>query len=139
MKTCLIIFMFFVSLNFAQINNEKWVAVSGKNNILINTNGLEKFKGNDIYVWVIENHSPAINIESVKGDIFKSKTYYLINKESQMYSFLEKIFYDQDNNVLKSFSYKRNMEIEKFKYNYPILKDSDMEKILNKCLEFASN
>ncbi|MGD8779473.1 MAG: hypothetical protein PVH88_11005 [Ignavibacteria bacterium] len=139
MKTFVTIFILFISFIFAQSGDENWVHVSVVKNILINTNGLDRFQDKDIYVWVMENHSPPLKIESVKGDIYKSKTYYLFNKETRMYSFLEKIYYDEKNNVLKSFSYKRNMDVENFKYNYPVLENSDMEKILNKCLEYTAN
>lgn len=139
MKIFLTVALLFITVINAQSTKENWVSVSDKNDILINASGLEKFQGEDIYVWVIESHSSPITIESVKGDIFKTKTYYLFNKDSKKYSFLEKIYYDEKGNVLKSFSYKRNMAIESYKYNYPILENSDMEKIFNKCLEFTSN
>lgn len=48
---------------------------------------------------------------------------------------MEVIYYDSRNNVAADFSYKRNMDNAKYKYNYPIIEGSSMDKVLNLVLK----
>lgn len=102
----------------------------------VDVSKVSKFKGTDFYTWVLEEHNPPINLESVRGDIYKTKTYYLFNKELKRYSILEVIYYDEKDNVLNSFSYKHNSDITEYKYAFPLNEGSVMEKVYNKCLQF---
>lgn len=124
----------FLSLSvFAQLNNE-WELVSSSNSstTYLNTKDVSSFKGGDIYVWVMEKYNFPIIIESVGGKIYKSKTYYLFSQEYLRYSMLQIIYYDEDDNVLKSFDYNRKTDIPAYKYNYPIMQGSTEEVIFQK-------
>jgi len=117
----------------AQSLSEEWVSIKYNNSdkILIDVSNLSSFKGNIFYVWSMEFHYPPIEVEAVDDDVYRTKTFYLINKEIKRYSIIEVIYYDEDDNVMKSFSYKRDSTIEKYQYNFPILPGSEMESLLS--------
>lgn len=137
MRYILIVF-FIAAACFAQSNDDNWISIESVNpgNVYFNTKGLENFKGSDFYVWVLEEHAAPITVESVNGKISKTKTYYLFNKELKKYSFIEIYYYDNEDNVIKSFSYRRDTEVENYKYNYPVLEDSDLGKVFSKAVEY---
>ncbi len=142
MKTFFSIIAIFVLFSFpinAQSYDENWVLIDGieSQTIYLNTAGLNLFKSDDIYFWTIEKHDPPLIIESVDGKIAKTKTYYLVNKKLKKYSIMEITYYDSNDNVLANYSYKRNMDNEKYKYNYPILDDSQMQIIFDKVLSIV--
>jgi len=140
MYSIIIFLSFFFSsiLIHAQSETDKWVKVEGlqAQRLSVDVTGLEKFKGDDFYVNALEEHNPPLIMETVDGKIYKTKTYYLISKKLLKYSLLNITYYDLEDNVLKNYSYQTNSEIEDYKYNYPILPDSDVEMILNTCLKY---
>jgi len=97
---------------------------------------LSGFQDDEIYVWTLEEMNSAITMEEVNGDIYKIKTYYHINKKLFRYGVVQIIYYDKNNNVLKSYNYNRDTENPNFIYNFPIIQNSDAYKILAKCLEY---
>jgi hypothetical protein len=121
----------------AQSEKDNWILVddNSSSRTYINTVGLEVFQGEDIYVWAMEENDPQIEIEGINAKIYKTKTYYLLNKNLKRYSMLQVIYYDTKNNVIKSYSYERKTDNPDFKYSSPILIDSVVEKILLKCNE----
>ncbi|MDZ7763862.1 MAG: hypothetical protein U5K00_05480 [Melioribacteraceae bacterium] len=123
-------------ITFAQLDSN-WVLVSsaGNSTTYMETKDLNSFRGDDIYVWVMEKHNPPIIIESVDGRIYKTKTYYLINKRLQRYSLLQIIYYNENDDVLKSFSYNRKTNISNYQYNFPVMRGSNEEVILQKIFE----
>jgi len=135
--TYLITFCF----SFAQTIKENWVPVSMEKDraMYINVAGLSSFMGDEIFVWSLQEMNSPMTMEEVNGDIYKVRTYYHINKEINRYSILQIIFYDEKDNVLKNYSYERNSEIPEFKYNSPIIKNTEVAKILTKCLEFIDS
>ncbi len=128
-----------LSLN-AQTDSSKWVLVKSgiKTKISVNENGLQSFKGDDFYAWVKEEFKEPFSIEDIDKEIYKTKTYYLFSKPLKRYSILQIIFYDEDGNVIKSYSYDRTSDDIDYKFNYPIIQDSDEELIFNKCLELIN-
>ncbi len=122
----------------AQESKENWVAVDIENqgSLFINVSGLSNFTGDDIYVWSLTETKEPITIDGVDGNIYKTKMYYLINKNLRRYSILQVMYFDENDNILKSYSYDHNTDNPDFKYSTPIMKDSDIEKIFLKCLEF---
>ena len=129
-----------VLLLHAQETSKNWVPVSiEKDNALyINLSGLSVYRGEEIYVWSLQEMSTPIKMEEVDGAIYKIRTYYHINKETKRYSIIQIIYYDEKNNVLKQYNYEHKSDIPEFKFNYPILNNSDMNKILSKCLEYVN-
>lgn len=111
------------------------VVTEGSEKVYINAVGVENFTGEDIFVWAITEHSTPITIESIESKISKTKTYYLLNKILMKYSILFIIYYDDANNVLASYDYNRNTNVEAYQYNYPIWDSSAELAILNKCNE----
>jgi hypothetical protein len=45
---------------------------------------------------------------------------------------LQIIYYDANDNVLKSFDYNRNTNIPSYQYNFPVMRGTTEEVILNK-------
>lgn len=125
----------------AQTTSENWVSVSIENekSLYINVTGLSEFQGNEIYVWSLEEVNPPLTMEEVNGDIYKIKTYYHIDKELFRYGIMQIIYYDKNNNVMKHYNYNRTTEDPEFIYNYPIIKNSDVYKILEKCSEYITS
>lgn len=130
-----------ITLISAQNNSGRWEAIydAGGQSLYIDVEDLSKFTGEDVYVWSRQKYSIPIVIETIEEKIHYALTYYLINKRLQRYSMLEVIYYDKEFNVLKSFSYNRNSKNEGYQYNYPIIKGSDVELILKKCMEYIPN
>lgn len=134
--------LFFLILNifpkniFSQDIKENWLPTNTKDNskVFINASNII-FSKDDIYVWVLEENDPPIKIEMVNKDIYKTKTYFLLNKKIKRYSILQIIFYDKNNNVIKSYSYEHEFNNENFKYSSPILEGSNIECVLLKCIE----
>lgn len=124
----------------AQSDKENWILldVNYPNKIYLNSAGVDVFKGDDIFVWVMEENIPPLMVEGISTKIYKTKTYYLLNKEFKRYSILQVIYYDSKNNVIKSYSYERKTDNPDFKYSSPILIDSVVEKILLKCNEIIN-
>lgn len=132
-----IILLVLVTSLFAQENKVEWEPVynEGTDRVFIDISGVEKFSGEDIYVWSITEHSIPILIEGIKDKIYRTNTYYLFNTRLNKYSILYIIYYDENKNVLASFDYGRNSKIEVYQYNYPILDKSIEKTILDKCVE----
>lgn len=138
----ILIFFSIIALKInAQTIKENWVPVNtnNSNKIFINTIGLENFKDNDIYVWILEENDPPIIMEGIDAKIYKTKTYFLLNKYIKRYSILQIIFYDAKNNVIKSYNYSRNTDNPDFKYSSPILEGSNVSLVLLKCVEINSS
>jgi len=126
-------------LAFAQ--SENWIPVYSDEDksAYINVTGLNAYQEGDIFVWIQEEYSNALQMEEIDEKIYKVKSYYMISKELKRYSLLDVIYYDEDSNVVKSYSYEHKYDKPEFKYSSPILKNTDMEKILAKCLEVIGN
>mgnify|MGYP001347558381 CR=1 FL=1 len=137
----LVLFLLGYSTVFSQSLEENWVPIDKieSQSLFLNTTGLKFFKDDDVYFWVLEKHEPPLVIESVDGKIAQTKTYYLVSKKLKKYSIMDVIYYDTKDNVLANYSYKRNMENEKYKYNYPIIDDSYMSIIFNEVLKYVGN
>ncbi len=139
----LIVFGLLFSSNLisAQDISENWVPVDSleSETVFINTEGLTMFKDDDFYFWTLEKHDLPLVIESIDSKVYKTKTYYLANKKLRKYSIMEIIYFDNKGNVAADYSYKRNMDNAKVKYNYPIIEGSSMEKIFNTCLTYMNS
>ncbi len=135
-----LIFILLISNITAQGSKANWVPVDieGQDKVFVDLAGIENFSGEDIYVWTLTEHSIPIVIESIDDKIFKTNTYYLLNTRLNKYSLLYVIYYDFSGNVLESFNYGRDTEVEIYQYNYPIWEGSLEEKILNMCLKYIS-
>ncbi len=125
-------------INFAQ---NKWVLIyEGKTrNIFIDINGLDKFSGDDFYVWAQVVNSSPVNIEGIANNVSKVRTYYHFNKKLFRYSMLIIIYYDKHDNVLKSFNYRIKSKIKDYQYNFPIIVGSDEQKIFNASMGIIYN
>jgi len=125
------------SVSFAQNLTENWIPVSSEEGRItyINVTGLASFKDEDIYVWSLQEFNPAVVMDEEVGEVYKVKSYYLFNKEQKRYSIMQIILYGDNDNVLKSFNYDRNMDLPEFKYSQPIITNSDADKIFMKCIE----
>ncbi len=141
MRKILIILFVFTSIILSQKMKENWMPVitNGSDKVYIDIAGLENFTGDDIFVWTLTEHSTPITIESIDSKISKTKSYYLFNKRLMKYSILYIIYYDDANNVLASYDYNRNTDVEVYQYNYPIWENTVEYAILEKCLEIINS
>ncbi|MCZ7601397.1 MAG: hypothetical protein M5R37_00895 [Melioribacteraceae bacterium] len=139
MKKLLLLLVIFISLNAQSEDEWELITRSGHSITYMEKRDLSGFKGNDVYVWVMEKHNPPIIIESVDGRIYKTKTYYLFSKEYQRYSMMQIIYYDEKDNVLKSFDYSRKTDIPTYKYNFPIMRGSTEEVIFQKIVKLTGD
>ncbi len=127
--------LFVSTLAFAQTENWVLVIAEDDKSVYLNSVGLNIYQEGDIFVWVKEEYSKAIRMEEIDEKIFLVKSFYIINRELLKYSLMEVIYYDQDKNVIKNYSYNRNYDNPQYKYSSPIISNSDMEKVLVKCEE----
>ncbi len=139
MKKLLLLLVIFICLNAQSEDEWELITRSGHSVTYMEKRDLSGFKGNDVYVWVMEKHNPPIIIESVDGRIYKTKTYYLFSKEYQRYSMMQIIYYDEKDNVLKSFDYSRKTDIPTYKYNFPIMRGSTEEVIFQKIVKLTGD
>lgn len=140
LKIILFVFFFISHSNLsAQTTNDQWIFVcaADANKQFIDSASLTKTNG-DIFVWIKEEFSKPLQLEGIPNDIFISKTFYLFNSMKNKYSIIQVIYYDENENVLKSYSYERSEEIPDIKYSSPIIKNSSEEEILKTCLELLN-
>lgn len=132
---CFILAFIFASNIYSQ---EKWVPVYDTNGqkLYIDVDGLNIYRGDEFYIWTLETHDPLLTIESVKAKIYKTKTYYHINKKLNKYNLVEIIYYDKNNNVLANFNYKDIPKIKNNSFNYPILPGSQLELVSKTCEKY---
>jgi hypothetical protein len=140
-KNILSVIIFVVALSYicqAQDIKENWVAISITESeaLYISVTGISIYTGDDIYVWALQETKDPLTMDEIDSDIYKTKTYYLINKVLMRYSIVQVMFFDKNDNILKSYSYDHNMDNPEFKYSTPIVHGSDVERILAKCLEY---
>ncbi len=90
-----------------------------------------KENGDEIYVWIMQTHIPPLNIESVNEKIFKSKTYYVFNKQLLRYGLLKIVYFNAKGEKIREFDYGTNTDIADYKYSYPIFENSLEKKILD--------
>ncbi len=132
-----IIIMFVIiicSNSSAQIIEESWAPVSFHGNLVyVDLKNIDSFQADDIYVWTIENLKSPLEMEDVDKDIYRTKTYYLINKKIKRYSLVEILYYDEDNNVIKDFNYEVSTDDPELRYSYPILDGSLVDLVLQRC------
>ena len=142
MRSIFFIYFFFITINLlhAQMASDNWVPVSIEEDrsLFVNVSGLSSFTGDEIFVWSLQEMDPPMTMEEVNGDIYKVRTYYHINREINRYSIKQIIFYDEKDNVLKQYSYDHKSDKPEFKFNYPIIRNSEVDKILSKCLQYMS-
>ena len=139
--TLLFLTGFSINITAQEGSSENWVLIKrdANSSLYLNVNGLEDLQGNDIFIWTREYYDPPKIIETINGKIYSSKTNYLINREIKKYSILQITYYDESNNIIKDFIYDRKSDIEEYKYNYPIMLDSDMDLIFEECLKYFWN
>ncbi|AFN76036.1 hypothetical protein MROS_2806 [Melioribacter roseus P3M-2] len=128
----ILVYIIQIILPLFQSDSENWVPVENyrEGKLYVDASSLKKFD-DDYYVWVLEEHDPPVKIESIDKKIYKTKTYFVINKPSKRYSIIQIIFYDINNNVLKSYSYNIS---EQVKYTSPILEGSKIESVMIQCI-----
>ena len=135
-------YIFFFTLKYqAQTASENWIPVSIEKDIslFINVTGISNYSLEDLYIWSLQEMDPPMSMEEIHGDIYKIRTYYHINGEMNRYSIIQIVFYDSRNNVLKQYSYEHKSDKPEFKFSYPIIRNSEVDKILTKCLEYISS
>lgn len=127
--------IFFAATIYAQSGEANWTRVDFEysSRMYIDVNSIQNVNDTLVSVWTMEENFPPLSIESVSGKIYKTKTFYTFNKELLRYSFFEIIYYDEKDNVLNSFSYRRNTGHQDYQYNYPVIEGSIEEAILLKC------
>ncbi|MFA7290572.1 MAG: surface-adhesin E family protein [Melioribacteraceae bacterium] len=142
MKLYISIFILFFSIQIYSQESiaEAWVELPAfiDHTISINTSGLEKFTDKIFFVWTLFDYKKPLSIEEVSDDIKKAKYYYIFNNESEKYSILQVIYYDSKGNVVKSFSYDRDTENQKYKFNFPVYDSGDERTIYNFCTEYIT-
>ncbi|MCX6167769.1 MAG: hypothetical protein NTX65_00380 [Ignavibacteriales bacterium] len=142
MRRIFIVLLLFITIGLlhAQSSTENWVpiVIEQDESLFINITGLSTYKGDEFFVWSLQELKSPMTMEGVDGDIYKIKTYYHINKEMMRYSILQIIYYDRQNNVIKQYSYEHNVNKPEFIFNYPITNNSDVAKILLKSFEYLN-
>jgi len=133
---------FFLLIIYGTIfpQTENWVSVFSdeEKSSFINSIGLAAYAEGDIFVWALDELKIPLVMEEIDEKIFHVKSYYMISREYQRYSLVEIIYYDKNKNVLKSYRYEHNYDKPEFKYSSPILKNSEIEKILAKSEEIIA-
>ncbi len=129
--------LLFATTLLAQVSKAEWEPIYSEDSdrVFVDVSGIASFTGDDIYAWVLTEHTVPITIESINDDIYRTNTYYLFNKRLNKYSMLYIIYYDKNKNVLASYDYGTNTAVEAYRYNYPIWENSLEERILEKCVE----
>jgi len=134
-KTVLSILLLISTNTSAQIIDSTWAPISYQEKLVyIDLSEISSFTGEEIFVWTMENHSEPLIIESMEKDVYKTKTYYLLNKKLRKYSLKEVIYLDEDNNVLEDFTYDAISNDPEYRYSYPIFDGSLADLILQRCI-----
>lgn len=141
MKLFAVIFLLLVTVSSAQNKEPNWSRVDFEysSRMYVDVNSIQNVNDTLISVWTMEENFPPLSIESVNGKIYKTKTFYTFNKAVMKYSFFEIIYYDENDNVLNSFSYRRNTDNSDYQFNYPIIEGSIENAILIKCEKYLKD
>lgn len=91
--------------------------------------------GETFDVWVLEQHTPPLQFKEVDGDVYRSKILYTINLQTVKYGIMQVIYYNTKNEKLYSFTYPIANFPDKYKYAYPILKDSFLFNIVKEFIK----
>jgi len=134
----LVLLIAFSGIFYCQDNTNPWVVVenSAGNLLQIDISTLKAKEKADIYVWGLQTFKSPVDIEGIGNNIYKVKTYYLINPELGKYSILKVAYYGIENRMLKEFSYLEELSSQSARYNYPIMPGSDVEAIYKKTVKY---
>ncbi|MGE5457738.1 MAG: hypothetical protein ACM3RX_05230 [Methanococcaceae archaeon] len=119
-------------------NSFSWITVSANQSrrLKLDVSTIKQADSSDIYVWALESFAKPVNIENITKGIQKIKTYYIMNRELKKYSIIEIVYYGAGNRRLKDYHYKQSSAAAAFKYNSPILPNTDVEAVFKKCFEY---
>ena len=136
-KLYLATIFFFVSIPLLSQSTDKLVKVNFEavDKVYIVENSMKALENNDIFVWTETSHNVPLTIESVDDKIYKTRTNYLFSTKLKKYALLGVIYYDEDGDVLQSFDYGNKSDLENYKYNFPVIPNSETEAIIQKCTE----
>ena len=136
-KLYLATIFFFVSLPLLSQSADKLVKVNFEavDKVYIVENSIKALENNEIFVWPETSHNVPLTIESVDDKIYKTRTNYLFSTKLKKYALLGVIYYDEDGDVLQSFDYGNKSDLENYKYNFPVIPNSETEAIIQKCTE----
>ncbi|MDF1610692.1 hypothetical protein [Stygiobacter electus] len=136
--TCFILLLYFSTGSFSQ-SKEDWVKIFENGKLVFIDKANITSIDNEIFVWAFEQYNEPIDLKEIGKDIYFIKTRYVIDKEISRYKIDDVIYFDRDKNVVKSFHYNSSYQDPIYKYNLPIIENSEMEIILKKCLEFTTH
>ncbi len=125
----------FITTNLFSQPKEEWIKIFENGKLIFIDKANISTINNEIFVWVFEQYNEPVDLKEVGKDIYFIKTRYVIDKELSRYKIDDVIYFDRDKNVVKSFHYNSFYQDPIYKYNLPIVKNSEMEIILKKCME----
>lgn len=88
-----------------------------------------------INVWVMQMNIPPLVVDYIETPVVKTKTLYTINLKTAKYGILKAEYYDASNKNLQSFDYKIENLKDELKFNYPIMENSFLFKIIKDFIE----
>lgn len=129
-----LIFMIFILTSFytmAQSGVHRWKRLDTvEKKVWYDEANFDSAKGNHLDVWVLQQHSPPLVLDELPGTIYRSKTLYTISLQKAKYGILKVIYYDSSNKELYNFDYPIAGYPDDYKYTYPVLEGSVLQKIL---------
>lgn len=131
----LLLILFINTILFSQ-PKEEWVKIFENGKLVFIDKANISAINNEILVWAFEQYNEPVDLKELGKDIYFIKTRYVFNKDLSRYKIDDVIYFDRDKNVIKSFHYNSSYEDPIYKYNLPVIDNSEVKIIFEKCFEF---
>ena len=106
------------------VHRWKQLVIDDKEKVWYDQSMTDSIKGSKMNIWILQMHKPPLTGEGIKGEVYRSKTFYAINLKTAKYGILNVIYYDVANKEMYNFKYNIDDYPETLKYTYPITEKS---------------
>ena len=116
---------------YAQSEYLKWkpLVINEKQKIWYDDSAIDTANSGIFNVWILQMHKPPLEFEEMPGKIYRSKTLYAVNLNTDKYGILKVIYYNVNNKEIYNFDYHIENYPDDLKYTYPISDNSFMHKL----------
>ncbi|MCK9426271.1 MAG: hypothetical protein M0Q21_09565 [Ignavibacteriaceae bacterium] len=137
-KYFLLFILLFITVRFSngQNENHNWkpLIINDAQRIWYDRSQLDTINNPAFDIWILEMHRPTLSLEGISDNIMRTKTLYIVDLQSYKYGIKKVLYYDPSNQLIKSFQYNTNSITEEYKFIFPIMENSFMQKVIDELL-----
>ncbi len=118
----------------AQSEYLKWkpLVINQTQRIWYDASSIDTVDGDKFKVWILQMYQPPLSFDGIADKIYRSRTQYGIDLNTEKYGILKVIYYGVTNNVLYNFDYHIDNYPDNLKYTYPLMENSYMKILIQK-------